>query len=129
VNGEILEFTDEEVVIENILDVIQDQFSCAENAPISNCSITDDLGDFGFTDLSLQIIRGEVQIPDDIDEATTTLLEAIEELGEEYMDNQVDTSMSTARILYVSRLKYLLESLCKSNANGHQTTAPTIINS
>jgi hypothetical protein len=51
VNGEILEFTDEEALIENILDVIQDQFSCAENAPISNCSITDDLGDFGFTDL------------------------------------------------------------------------------
>jgi hypothetical protein len=51
VNGEILEFTDEEALIENILDVIQDQFSCAEDAPISNCSITDDLGDFGFTDL------------------------------------------------------------------------------
>jgi hypothetical protein len=40
-----------------------------------------------------------------------------------------DWTADAARILYVSRLKYLLESLCKSNANGHQTTTPIIINS
>jgi hypothetical protein len=56
VDGEVLEFTDEEALIENILDVIQDRFSGAEDAPISNCSITDSLGDFGFTDLGLQIL-------------------------------------------------------------------------
>jgi hypothetical protein len=43
--------------------------------------------------------------------------------------NPVARAASPARILYVSRLKYLLESLCKSNANGHQTTTPTIIHS
>jgi hypothetical protein len=103
VDGEVLEFTDEEALIENILDVIQDRFSGAEDAPISNCSLTDELDDFGFTDLGLQIIRGEVQIPSDVDEATTTLLEAIGELGATHMDDVVDTSMNTNQYQNICR--------------------------
>jgi hypothetical protein len=53
----------------------------------------------------------------------------VDPLGDDEKEEQQSDMLDGARILYVSRLKYLLESLCKSNANGHQTTAPIIINS
>ena len=91
----IVEFTVENELVENILEVIQDRFSGAEDAPISNCSITEDLGDFGFTELGLKIIAGKFQAPDDLHEATAKILEAIGKIGEKHKDDNVDISLSS----------------------------------
>ena len=84
-----VEFTEEKELVDNILEVIQDRFSGAEDAPISNCSFTEDLGDFGFTELGLKIIAGEFQTPDDLHEATARILDAIGKIGEQHKDNNL----------------------------------------
>ena len=69
IDGEVIEFTEEEDLITNIMEELQDRFSGAEDAPISNCSITDELGDFGFTELGLRIVAGEFESPEDMKES------------------------------------------------------------
>jgi hypothetical protein len=95
-DGKIVEFTEEEALIDNILDVIRDRYSGAEDAPISNCSITEDLGKFGFTDLGLKIIAGEFDDPpDDLGESTIRVLQAIGAIGKEHMDDNIDITMTS----------------------------------
>lgn len=94
IDGRVVEFTEEEALVENILDVIRDRYSGAEDAPISNCSITELLGDFGFTELGLKIISGEFEAPPDLlRESTVRVLEAIGAIGREHMDDNLDPTM------------------------------------
>jgi hypothetical protein len=78
------------------MEELQDQFSGAEDAPISNCSI-DDLGDFGFTELGLKIIAGDFEPPDDMRDSTARLLSATWKVGSEHMDDKVDVEMSPSK--------------------------------
>jgi hypothetical protein len=90
-----VEFTEEKALVENILDVIRDRYSGAEDAPISNCSITEHLGDFGFTELSfsLKIIAGDFEAPDDLRASTVRVLEAIGKIGSQHMNDNSDPTM------------------------------------
>jgi hypothetical protein len=95
VDGVVLEFTEEEALVENILEVIQDRFSGAEDAPISNCSITADLGPFGYSELGQQIVDGTFTPPPDLaNTATATLLETIAEIGREHRDDDVNITVT-----------------------------------
>ena len=55
IDGETHEFTEEKEVISNILDVIQDRYSGADDACISNCSLTPHLGLFCETPVGLAL--------------------------------------------------------------------------
>ena len=99
IDGQTVEFTEEEPLIENILDVIQDRFSGAEDANISNCSITDDLGDYGFTELGLKIISGQFTSPDDMDTATTRLLQTIGEIGKLHKDDDINIDVTPSEFI------------------------------
>lgn len=94
IDGEVVEFTEEDDLIYNIMDELQDRFSGAEDAPISNCSITEELGDLGMTELGLKIIAGDFEAPEDIRKSTVCLLEAIGEIGRKHRDDNVDTDMT-----------------------------------
>jgi hypothetical protein len=97
IDGQMIEFTEEEALVDNILEVIRDRYSGAEDAPISNCSITDELGDFGFTELGLKIISGEFEPPDDLRESTIRVLRAIGDIGSQHMDDNIDPTLSPER--------------------------------
>jgi hypothetical protein len=71
IDGEMFEFTEENDIIYNIMDELQDRFSGAEDAPISNCSITEELGDLGMTELGLKIIAGDFEAPRDMKDSTS----------------------------------------------------------
>ncbi|KAL3795486.1 hypothetical protein ACHAWO_001838 [Cyclotella atomus] len=94
IDGEIFEFTEEQDLIDNIMEELQDRFSGAEDDPISNCSIRDELGDFGFTELGLKIIAGDFEAPEDMRESTSRLLAAIGKVGREHKDDNIDVAMS-----------------------------------
>lgn len=94
INGEIYEFTDEQEMVDNIMEELQDRFSGAEDAPISNCSITDELGEFGFTELGLRIIAGDFEAPEDMRASTARLLAAIGKVGSEHMNDNINVEMS-----------------------------------
>ncbi|KAL3772520.1 hypothetical protein ACHAWO_002522 [Cyclotella atomus] len=97
IDGQVVEFTEEEALVDNILDVIRDRYSGAEDAPISNCSITDKLGDFGFTELGLKIISGEFELPDNLRESTIRVLRAIGDIGSRHMDDNIDPTLLPER--------------------------------
>lgn len=97
IDGEIVEFTEEKALVDNILDVIQDRFSGAEDASISNCSITDELGDFGFTELGFKIIAGDFEAPEDLDITTRRILQAIGRIGQKHKDDNVDIELTTTQ--------------------------------
>jgi hypothetical protein len=78
------------------MEELQDQFSGAEDDPISNCLI-DDLGDFGFTESGLKIIPGDFEPPDDMRDSTARLLSAIGKVGSEHMDDKVYVEMSPSK--------------------------------
>jgi hypothetical protein len=94
IDGEIYEFTDEQEMVDNIMEELQDRFSGAEDAPISNCSITDELGEFGFTELGLRIIAGDFEAPEDMRASTARLLAAIGKVGSEHMNDNINVEMS-----------------------------------
>jgi hypothetical protein len=96
IDGEIYEFTEEHDLINNIMEELQDRFSGAEDAPISNCSITEDLGVFGFTELGLKIVAGDFDAPEDMRESTARLLAAIGKVGIEHRDDDIDVAMTTS---------------------------------
>jgi hypothetical protein len=54
-NGNIIEISTEDDMVEAIFGETEDRFSIAGGAPISNCSITDSLGMLGFTPLGEDI--------------------------------------------------------------------------
>lgn len=94
IDGEVIEFTQENALIDNIMDVIQDRFSGAEEAPISNCSLTDDLGEFGFTELGLNLISGDFEPPGDLHAATVRLLQMIGDIGRAHQNNDININVS-----------------------------------
>lgn len=89
INGEIFEFTEKQDLVDNIMDELQDRLSGGEDAPISNCSIMEELGDFGFTELGLKIISGDFEAQADMRESTARLLDAIGKVGSEHMEDNV----------------------------------------
>ena len=126
INGQIVEFTEEEPLIENILDVIQDRFSGAENANISNCSITSELGDYGFTDLGLQILSGQFQPPDDMNSATARLLQTISDIGQQHKDDNINIDVTPSE--FISGWQRARESTSSSRSGihfGHYISATT----
>lgn len=94
VDGTIVEFTEEHALIDNIMDVIQDRFSGAEDAPISNCSLTDDLVEFSFTELGLKIIVGDFEPPESLHHATGRLLKMIGDIGRVHRHDTVNTTVT-----------------------------------
>jgi hypothetical protein len=58
--------------------------------------ITEELGDFGFTELGLKIISGDFEAPEDMQESTARLLAAIGKVGSKHMDDGVNVEMSAA---------------------------------
>lgn len=93
-NGTIIEKTTESEMIETIFDETEDRFSAAGIAPISNCSISESLGSFGFTQLGEDITSGNFSPPPDLDDTTAALLEEIGKLGKQFRDNYVDITIS-----------------------------------
>ena len=117
INGEKYEFTDEKELVHNILDEIQDRYSGAEDAPISNCSITEALGQFGFSELGMEIIGGHFNPPEDLDEASCTVLRAIGEIGKKHMKDDINIEMS--RNDYISIWNKAREKTSSSRSGRH----------
>ncbi|KAL3804606.1 hypothetical protein ACHAWO_003855 [Cyclotella atomus] len=79
--------------------------------------ITDDLGNFGFTELGLKIIAGDFETPEDMRDSTARLLAAIGKVGNGHMDDNVDVEMSPAN--YTSTWGSATERMSSSMSSIH----------
>ena len=83
VNGEVTAITDKEDMNAEIQQVTEKRFDLAHSAKISLSSLKDKLGYLSDTEFAKELLDGSVDIPSDVDDTTTLVLEEIGRLGME----------------------------------------------
>jgi hypothetical protein len=96
-NDVLVSYTNEEDILRVIMEETESRFSLADEAPISNHSISKELGDFGETEAAQQLLGGFLPVPADLDEATKAILEEIIKVRQEFKGKNVEASFTTKR--------------------------------
>ena len=81
VDGEVMEYTEQEEIEKVIQDECEVRFTLAHSAPIMTTLLGERLRYLEDEEIARQIITGTFEIPDDIDPATTKILEEIGRIG------------------------------------------------
>jgi hypothetical protein len=76
-DGEVANITEAEEMNKEIQDVTEKRFDLSMSALITMSSLCVKLGFLSDTDFATSLLRGEVHIPEDINDATTTVIEEI----------------------------------------------------
>ena len=89
VNGEIVNITNVEDMNREIQEASRERFTLAYQAPIQQSSIKDRTGSCSETNYARQLLTREVKIPQDMDEATNSLIEEMADLWTNMCDRHV----------------------------------------
>jgi hypothetical protein len=76
-DSEVVDITETEEMNKEIQDVTEKQFDLSMSAPITMSSLCAKLGFLSDTDFATSLFRGEVHILEDVNDATTTVIEEI----------------------------------------------------
>ena len=82
-NGVLVDITDKEEMEKEIQEVTEKRFDLAHSAPVSMSVLIERMGYMSDADFANELFAGTVELPDDLDAATTTILEEICKLGME----------------------------------------------
>jgi hypothetical protein len=76
-DGEVVDITETEEMNKEIQDVTEKQFDLSMSAPIMMSLLCAKLGFLSDTDFATSLLWGEVHTPEDVDDATTMVIEEI----------------------------------------------------
>ena len=76
------------------------RFQLAAEAPISSSTLLEQLGYLGDTEIAQQLVEGRYELPEDLDDATTLLLQEIGRVGIQLTNGEVKIDISPEEFQY-----------------------------
>ena len=125
VDGEVLEYSEQEDIEKVIQDECEVRFTLAHSAPIMTTLLGERLRYLEDEEVARQIITGTFEIPDDIDPATTKILEEIGRMGMKIVNeegSEIEISPEEFK-QFVKRIKEFKSSSMSGIHNGHYKAA------
>ena len=125
VDGEVLEYSEQEDIEKVIQDECEVRFTLAHSAPIMTTLLGERLRYLEDKEVARQIITGTFEIPDDIDPATTKILEEIGRMGMKIVNeegSEIEISPEEFK-QFVKRIKEFKSSSMSGIHNGHYKAA------
>ena len=125
VDGEVMEYTEQEEIEKVIQDECEVRFTLAHSAPIMTTLLGERLRYLEDEEIARQIITGTFEIPDDIDPATTKILEEIGRIGMKIVNeegSEIEISPEEFK-QFVKRIKEFKSSSMSGIHNGHYKAA------
>ena len=94
VNGQVVDSTSKEETVQFIFGETEFRFQLANDAPISKTKLVKQLGYLTDTEIAQQLIEGTYDIPDEVDDATTLILEEIGRIGMQMTNGDITVTIS-----------------------------------
>ena len=88
-DGTIVESTSQDNTEKMIFEETECRFQLAMDAPISSTDLIHQLGHLADTDIAKQIVEGDFECPEELDEATIAVLEEIGSMGVELSNGEI----------------------------------------
>jgi len=125
VDGEVLEYTEQEEIEKVIQDECEVRFTLAHSAPIMTTLLREQLRYLSDEEIARQIITGTYDIPDDLDPATTKILEEIGRMGVKIVNEEgSERDISPEEFKdFIKRIKEFTSSSMSGIHYGHYKAA------
>ncbi len=102
-HGEVVDIYKTKAMNIEIKVTTEQRFGLSMSAPITMTSLRDRLGFLSDTDFAIQMLRGEVHIPSDVDATTTLVLEEIIRLFGMLHEGHIEITLETEEFKYYWR--------------------------
>ena len=94
VNGQVVDSTSKEETVQFIFGETEFRFQLATDAPINKTKLVKQLGYLADTEIAQQLIEGTYDIPDEVDDATTLILEEFGRIGMQMTNGDITVTIS-----------------------------------
>jgi hypothetical protein len=92
-DGAVIDITDTEEMNREIQEVTERRFNLSMSAPITMSLLRTKLGFLSDTNFATSLLCGDVHIPDDVDDVTTTVIEEIIRLFSTFQEDHAEISL------------------------------------
>ena len=100
VDGEVQDSTCQEDTEDFIFEEAKMRFQLAAEAPISSSTLREQLGYLANIEIAQQLVEGRYELPEDLDDATTLLLQEIGRVGIQLTNGEVKIDISPEEFQY-----------------------------
>jgi hypothetical protein len=123
-DGEVINITETEEMNKEIQDVTEKRFDLSMSTPITMSLLCKKLGFLSDTNFAISLLQGDVHIPDDIDNVTTTMIEEIIRLFQMFQEDHAEINLGESEFWYFWRKfrQRTLSSILGAHA-GHYKSA------
>ncbi len=101
--GEIVDIYETEAMNKEIQVITEQRFDLSTSAPITMTSLREWLGFLSDTEFAMQMLRGKVHIPSDVDATTTLVLEKIIRLFDTLHEGHIEITLGAEEFKYYWR--------------------------
>ncbi len=102
-DGKVIDIMETEEMNKEIQVVMKQWFDLSMSPPITMSSLCSKLGFLSDTDFAISLLKGEVHIPDDVDDVTMTVIEEIIHLFTTLQDNHAAITLGEDQFWYYWR--------------------------
>jgi hypothetical protein len=120
----VIDITETEEINKEIQDVTEKRFDLSMSAPTTMSLLCEKLGFLSNTNFAISLLQGNVHIPDDVDNITTTVIEEIIRLFQMFQEDNAKINLGESEFWYYWRKfrERTLSSILGAHA-GHYKSA------
>jgi hypothetical protein len=97
---EVIDITETEEMNKEIHEVTEKRFNLWMSAPITMSLLHKKLGFLSDTDFAISLLHGNIHIPDDVDDVTTTVIEEIIQLFRTFQEDHAEITLGESEFWY-----------------------------